>query len=362
MKVTISDDVALRRDDPHRRFGGRRSTDAPWPVAPWPAATHPNAGAARPAHHDASAMVLVPLRLFVGVIWLRSAAEKIVDPAWWDGTAVATLVETQLAAGAVAGPWCAWLAEHVLVPDAQLVGSTLVVLQTLTGLAILLGVATAPFLVVGIAMNVGFLLMGAVNPSAFYIPMQLTLLMGDAGSVAGVEAALFPDHRGPLRRVHEAVFARRRVWRITAGVLAVVTVVAALRIEAFTPAGLVHDPFAVLALVSSVGALGAWIQAVGGGADHRRATADRPLIGDTAAGAAGPNGAWRGTPGVDGAVLGGHGEPWVWPPGHNAFDDVAADILQPRRRRGLTALRVRRRLRAHARRARHDANGRPGDR
>lgn len=230
---------------------------------------------------DTSAIVLVPLRLFVGVIWLRAAAEKIIDPAWWDGSTVEAFVTSQLAAGAVATEWCARLAETVLLPNAQAVSWVVVVLQTLTGLAILLGVATATFLVVGIAMNVAFLLMGAVNPSAFYIPMQATLLMGDAGSVAGLEWALSADRARTLRRWHEAVACDTRVWRLVAGMLAVIAALATVRISAFTPADLVGDPFAVLALLSGIGALGALIHADGQGADHRwrartRSTARTP--------------------------------------------------------------------------------------
>lgn len=227
--------------------------------------------AARDAYvvRDASAIVLIPLRLFVGIIWLRAAAEKIIDPAWWDGSGVEAFVTAQLTAGAVAAEWCVWLARAVVLPNAQAVASVVVALETLTGLAILLGVATASFLVVGITMNVAFLLMGAVNPSAFYIPMQATLLMGDAGSVAGLERVLAADHARRFRRWHETVARDPRVWWLAAGVLAAIAAVATLQIKELTPTGLVSDPFAVLALLSGIGVLGSLIQAGGHGVDHR---------------------------------------------------------------------------------------------
>ena len=254
-----------------------RPTDRGWDLEPdqerVPGGTHPDHTrhvALGSVGRDSTAMVLLPLRLFVGVIWLRAAAEKVIDPTWWNGTAVETFVTTQLATDSVAAHWCVWLAETVLLPNAPAVGWIVVVLETLAGLAILLGVATASFLVVGITMNVSFLLMGAVNPSAFYIPIQAILLMGDAGSVAGLDWALALDRTCTPRRWHEAVFAQSRVWQVGAGVLIIVAGVCTLQVHSFTPTALVHDPLAVLALVSAIGALGAWIQAVESGADHRR--------------------------------------------------------------------------------------------
>lgn len=222
-------------------------------------------------------MVLLPLRLFVGTIWLRAAAEKVVDAAWWDGSAVEAFVTTQITTGAVAARWCAWLAETVVVPNSEAVAWLIIVLQLLTGLAILLGIATTPFLGVGIAMNLSFLLMGAVNPSAFYIPMQVTLLMGDAGSVAGLERALNPDHPSALRRWHEAMFANARVWQATAGVLAIVAFLSILRMSSFAPAVVVKDPFAVLALVSGLAAFGALIEAASYAGDELQEPTTRLL-------------------------------------------------------------------------------------
>jgi uncharacterized membrane protein YphA (DoxX/SURF4 family) len=250
------------------------------------AARHSTAG--RSAEHDAApadgtthataftnarvAAVLVPLRLFVGAIWLRAAAEKILDPAWWDGAGVEAFVRTQLATGAVATEWCAWLAQNVVLTHARAVAWIVMVLETAAGLAILLGTATALFLVVGIVMNVSFLLMGAVNPSAFYVAMQATLLIGDAGSVLGFERMVATDRTRMFRRVHEAVACDTRVWKLAAGGLAAIAALAAVQIDRFTPAELVRDPLAALALLAATAMVGALIQAAGHGADHRSRT------------------------------------------------------------------------------------------
>jgi uncharacterized membrane protein YphA (DoxX/SURF4 family) len=215
------------------------------------------------------AVALVPLRIFVGVIWLRAAAEKISEPAWWTGSGVEAFVRTQLASGAVATDWCAWLAENVVLTHAQTVAWVVVVLQTLAGLAILLGVASALFLIVGIAMNVSFLLMGAVNPSAFYIAMQATLLFGDAGSVVGVERIFATDHTRRLRRWHEAMACDTRMWKVVSGGLAAITALAAIQIDRLTPAELVADPMAALALLAGTATVAALFQAAGCGPDHR---------------------------------------------------------------------------------------------
>ncbi len=42
---------------------------------------------------------LLPLRLFIGMGWLRASAEKIPDPGWYDGTALTAFLKDELAGG-----------------------------------------------------------------------------------------------------------------------------------------------------------------------------------------------------------------------------------------------------------------------
>lgn len=66
------------------------------------------------------------------------------------------------------------------------VGWLVIATEMAVGIAVVLGIATNAFLIVGIACNVMFLLAGAVNPAVFYIIIEGTLLLGDAGAAASV--------------------------------------------------------------------------------------------------------------------------------------------------------------------------------
>ena len=62
--------------------------------------------------------------------------------------------------------------------------------QLLTGIAIGLGLFTNLALLGGLFMNLNFLLIGRVNPSAFYIVIQTVLFVGDAGMILGLDVLL----------------------------------------------------------------------------------------------------------------------------------------------------------------------------
>ena len=81
-------------------FAGPRTVevaDRPDPVAA--PASDPGVANRRDAHGAArlpqavreDGASLVPLRLFVGLGWLRAGAEKVVDPGWRDGSSLAGL-------------------------------------------------------------------------------------------------------------------------------------------------------------------------------------------------------------------------------------------------------------------------------
>ena len=38
---------------------------------------------------------LLPLRIFIGIGWLRAATEKLIEPDWYDGTALKAFFEAQ---------------------------------------------------------------------------------------------------------------------------------------------------------------------------------------------------------------------------------------------------------------------------
>lgn len=136
------------------------------------------------------AAYLFPIRVFVGVGWLRSFAEKFGDPAWRDGSAVREFLDIQRARDLVAMPAYDSLLGFMIDNAGGLVGWLVMFLQLLVGLAILFGALTNLALIVGVVMNVNFMLAGEINPSAFYIVIQTLLFVTGSGAVLGVDRLL----------------------------------------------------------------------------------------------------------------------------------------------------------------------------
>ena len=129
--------------------------------------------------------VLLPLRLFIGVGWLRACLEKALNPEWWNGHALSAWLTHHLAASPY--PAYAALMAHGFRPHALHLGLLVMALQLLVGLGILTGTYTRPALLAGIVLNLNFVAAGAPTPSAFYLVIQLALLTGGAGLVFGFD-------------------------------------------------------------------------------------------------------------------------------------------------------------------------------
>jgi thiosulfate dehydrogenase [quinone] large subunit len=204
---------------------------------------------------------LFPLRLFIGIGWLRAFAEKIGDPDWFDGRAVGAFLDAQFATDSIAAPLYGQLVESVLRPGSRWVGWVLMALQLLVGVGILFGNYTNLALLIGIAMNVNFVLAGRTNPSAFYIVIQTVLLVTGSGAVLGMDGkrarkegripsillVAHPDMRSASKRDKAAV--------IGLAVLATaVSFFGFAHATDFSPSG-VGDPALVLGTVMGLGAL-----------------------------------------------------------------------------------------------------------
>jgi thiosulfate dehydrogenase (quinone) large subunit len=133
---------------------------------------------------------LVPLRLFIGVGWIRASLEKLVSGSWMNGSALKEFFNQQLASGLVVFPFYKRLITTVFAPNALTMSWVILVGQMLVGLAILLGFLTNFALIWGLFMNLNFILAGRVNPSAFYIVIQVALLVANAGAVLGLDRLL----------------------------------------------------------------------------------------------------------------------------------------------------------------------------
>ncbi len=140
---------------------------------------------------------LLPLRLFIGIGWLRAGLEKLFEPGWLDGTALASFLGDQLNAGQVFFPFYRGWIENSFIPGANGLSWIIIAGQLLVGMAILSGTLTNFALLWGLFMNINFILAGQVSPSAFYVVIQTILFLGDAGLVFGLDH--FLRHKIPLR-------------------------------------------------------------------------------------------------------------------------------------------------------------------
>jgi len=143
------------------------------------------------------AAFLFPLRIFIGVGWMRSFAEKFTDPAWLGGRAVGNFLGDQTVNGAVPIPQYDWLIDAVLSPAGPVIGWLVMLLQLVIGLAIISGTDTNLAFLIGIVMNVNFMLAGEINPSAFYIVIQTVLFVMGAGGVIGFDSVLAKQRPTP---------------------------------------------------------------------------------------------------------------------------------------------------------------------
>lgn len=128
-------------------------------------------------------VVLLPLRLFLAAGWLRAAAEKLIDKQWWTGNKLRSFLTKQ---HDEALPFFRPVMDHVLAPGAHTVAIVVVLTQLGCGLAIAFGKPLRLALRWAVLLNVVFIMAGRVNPSAFYLVMEIVLLFAIADGTMGV--------------------------------------------------------------------------------------------------------------------------------------------------------------------------------
>src|SRR5262245_680925 len=80
---------------------------------------------------------LVPLRMFIGLGWLRAFAEKATEPGWRDGTSLSSYLNDRVLGGDIPLPPYRALVTGVFLPHATVLGWIVMIGQVLAGLAIL---------------------------------------------------------------------------------------------------------------------------------------------------------------------------------------------------------------------------------
>jgi hypothetical protein len=211
---------------------------------------------------------LLPLRIFIGLGWLRAAAAKAIHPGWYDGSELTIFLEAQLGWSQEAFPFYGTLMEAVFLPNAALLGIVVILLQLFAGVAIVAGYYTNAGLLVGLVLNVNFILAGRPDPSAFYIVIQLVLFFGGAGAVLGMDASRWRCHDHPMlvssiARVATDAAQDRSVYAVLAGVSVVLAATMAPYVSTLDPAMVVEDPAMVLVTLALFAAGAATIRAVG---------------------------------------------------------------------------------------------------
>jgi thiosulfate dehydrogenase [quinone] large subunit len=199
-------------------------------------------------------IVVAPIRIFLAVGWLRATAEKAVDAEWWRGRGVTQFLTTERA---LALPFVRPLMDGVFRTGAPAIAQLVLLGELAAGLAIASGRCLRLGLRVAVVLNVAFVLCGRVNPSAFYLVMEIALLFAfSEGAIGGTATT-------PSRR---ATF----VWAAvaTAAGVAMMPFIVTLR-----PAEVIDDPAAMLAFLGLVvGLLNAarWAERANDGSTARR--------------------------------------------------------------------------------------------
>lgn len=198
-------------------------------------------------------LYLLPLRLFIGIGWLRAGLEKWLEPGWHDGTALAQFLTEHLVLGQIAFPFYAGLVQSVFEPASLTLGFTIMVCQFLVGLAVITGTFTNLALLGGLFMNLNFILVGELVPSTFYIMMQLVLLLSNIGAVLGLDYLLSKRIRFSFLVAKPASRHYSRVEQWVMGSVVILSFLATFsllpNLETFGPAS-VHDPAMILFILS----------------------------------------------------------------------------------------------------------------
>lgn len=148
---------------------------------------------------------LVPLRLFVGYYWLMEGINKARD-GWFvikmlagratDAEATASLTEEGHKVFRIVTEntplWYEWIAENIILPYPMLFQYLIVIAEIGLGLAFITGTFTIPAAVVGLGLNINFLLSTGMYPETYWlIPAQIAMFQ-DAGKSFGADYYLMP--------------------------------------------------------------------------------------------------------------------------------------------------------------------------
>lgn len=155
-----------------------------------------------------AAVLLLPIRLYVGYEWLNSGREKVGSSAWTGddaGAAIEGFVQGALAKAEGEFPqvqgWYAWFLREVVLPNAEVFGWLVAWGEVIVGVALILGVLTGLVALAGGFMNANFLLAGTVSTNPILLALELVLIIGwRAAGWWGLDRWLIPQLRRDAQR------------------------------------------------------------------------------------------------------------------------------------------------------------------
>lgn len=161
--------------------------------------------------HQRPLFWLVPLRLYIGYMWLTQGLHKL-EGGWWSDvmlratTVVQAVTSATGTSGEAAGGgavdagmsligahtpgWYAWIIENWIYPHAILFQRAIVITEFALGVMFLLGAFTFVAGAISIAMNINFILTTGVY-DYWYLFVSLAMMAG-AGMVFGADRIIMP--------------------------------------------------------------------------------------------------------------------------------------------------------------------------
>jgi hypothetical protein len=217
-------------------------------------------GIARDVAQRRVALLLLPLRIWIGLGWLRIGIANALQPEWLDGTALIGFLHRQAEAGTAPLSLYPDLVVDIAERAATPLGMIVVCCQIAIGLGLITGTLTNLALLTAILLNVNLILVGVASPSQYYIVSEVVLLAGGAGAAYSIDrwlsrylgSVVLTGHRG----IVDGVQMSRSVLVLLALATGGLAVAMVPTVEAVLPDRGVDDPgFILLGLLVLVGML-----------------------------------------------------------------------------------------------------------
>lgn len=179
--------------------------------------------------------MLLP-QLFLAAGWLRAVFAHMFDGSWWSGAEIRGFVafDTSAAIG-IYRPFL----NHIVLGLPTITAIIVILIELAAGLLLIANYRPLVGVLLGVFLNVQFMLAGAVNPSVFYLVLALVVVLWRMERSSSLSTS-------------------RRIARLV-GLSAAVTTVSMLPfIASLSPDRAVEDPAIVLIFVSLLFAVATW--------------------------------------------------------------------------------------------------------